>query len=1028
MQGEFHSFMSFMRKRRLFVVAFIVGAVSLGIPSQVSAAPSFPPSLTAVRTVLSQVDPGQSKTLSVSMPWRANMIGVSYVDATHSQDGVAVAARAHTVDGWSAWEDLGGNDNGAMGVEAGHESKRLTTEALWVGTADHVEVKVAVASTAEVVRDVRVHLINTLGDSKPQNFFVRALHAIGRFLSMRAAPSAAPAQAATTQPKIISRAQWGANPAYLNLPCPGIAPDLKMAFVHHSDTTNSYTASQSAGIVRGIYAYHTNTRGYCDIAYNFLIDKYGQIFEGRNGGITNNVIGAHTGGYNYGTVGVALLGNYSTARPTSAMLSSLEKLLAWRLDIAHVPPTGIVSMTTGTGNDHTAAGTVVNFNRIAGHRDASLTSCPGNYVYNDLPGIRTAVAAIGTPKIYLPLVTPLDLRPDGDGQNDSIRATAAFSTTVTWTFRFIAPNGTVVRTVTGTASAMKFYWGAQTANGAYVPDGIYRWTLDAVDAAGHSATGASGTISVVTSHPDGTLLQDSTGKYLIDGGQARPVDALSYASTFGSLPAIATGPAERARYTTGAAASLREGTLLVDPNGEHYIWSGGALRHFTGTTFTDLKYVASAALAASATTIAALPAGPAVTSSTVHPDGTAVSSGGALYVVDSGALRPMSSLARASWYRTNEVVPAAAGDPVVTGTLFPVRDGTYIKATDGGTPWVVSDGTKHRLVSNAFATLMGYTSQMMLTASQTDINAIPTGSVIATAASASPPVMPSAGDAIRLADVAGTGRASLLWFGSDAIHVLRSSGSAFGSDEKWTTVPFIGTRSNEVADVTGDGKSDVIAVDDSGISVRRSSGTAFGSVETWAANPYFGSHGTYFADVTGDGKADAIVVNSSGITVRPSDGTKFLPNQAWSTKPYYGSLGTYFADVTGDGKADAIVVNSSGITVRPSNGSKFLANQAWTSGFYGSRATYFADVTGDGKADAIALDSSGIRVRPSTGSSFGSATAWSTNPYYGSLGTFFSDVTGDHEADGIVVSSSAITTRRSDGTQFLANERWYSLS
>src|SRR5690348_13008349 len=121
MQGEFHSFMSFMRKRRLFVVAFIVGAVSLGIPSQVSAAPSFPRSLTAVRTVLSQVDPGQSKTLSVSMPWRANMIGVSYVDASHSQDGVSVAARAHTVDGWSAWEDLGGNDNGAMGVEAGHE-------------------------------------------------------------------------------------------------------------------------------------------------------------------------------------------------------------------------------------------------------------------------------------------------------------------------------------------------------------------------------------------------------------------------------------------------------------------------------------------------------------------------------------------------------------------------------------------------------------------------------------------------------------------------------------------------------------------------------------------------------------------------------------------------------------------------------------------------------------------------------------------------------------------------------------------
>ena len=84
MQGEVHSF---MRKRRLFVVAFIVGAVSLGIPSQVSAAPSIPRSLTAVRTVLSQVGAGESSTLSVRMPWRANMVGVSYVDSTHSQKG-----------------------------------------------------------------------------------------------------------------------------------------------------------------------------------------------------------------------------------------------------------------------------------------------------------------------------------------------------------------------------------------------------------------------------------------------------------------------------------------------------------------------------------------------------------------------------------------------------------------------------------------------------------------------------------------------------------------------------------------------------------------------------------------------------------------------------------------------------------------------------------------------------------------------------------------------------------------------------
>ncbi|HLW18011.1 MAG TPA: peptidoglycan recognition protein [Actinomycetota bacterium] len=725
-----------MRKRRLFVVAFIVGAVSLGIPSQVSAAPSIPRSLTAVRTVLSQVDPGQSKTISVRMPWRANMVGVSYLDATHSENGVSVVARAHTVDGWSTWEELGGNDNGAMGVEAKHDSQRLSTEAVWVGTADHVEVKVSVANSAQAIQDVRVHLINTLGDSKPENIVVRALHAIGRFLSMRAAPAAAPAQARTIQPTIISRAQWGANPAYLNLPCPGVAPELKMAFVHHTDTTNSYTRSQSAGIVRGIYAYHTNTRGYCDIAYNFLIDKYGQIFEGRNGGITNNVIGAHTGGYNYESVGVALLGNYSTARPSSAMLTALTKLLAWRLDIAHVPPTGIVTMKTGEGNDHRAAGTLVNFNRISGHRDASLTTCPGSYVYNDLNWIRKTVRGIGNPKIYTPMLDTVVLRPDGDSKNEMIRFTASFSSTVTWTLSFVDPQGVVQRTLTGTGSAVKQYWGAQTALGALVASGQYTWKLVAHDATSHAATGASGILNVVTSHPDGTLLSDANGKYVIDNGVARAVDPIAYASNFGTLPAVPTGPNERARYASGPALGLRDGTLLADTTtspAAYYMWSSGALHAFKDGSFTALGYQAAAAITATPTYLAGLTAGTDITSLTQHPDGTLLKSadGKSFWVIQTSTRQPISALARASLYRSNEAVTATAADLTLPlGTVVPVRNGALIKANDGGAPWIIGGGSKHRFVSTDFAAAMGFTSAMMLTGSTTDMNALSTGTRI----------------------------------------------------------------------------------------------------------------------------------------------------------------------------------------------------------------------------------------------------------------------------------------------------------
>src|SRR5205085_3816948 len=121
-----------------------------------------------------------------------------------------------------------------------------------------------------------------------------------------------------------------------------------------------------------------------DIAYNFLIDKYGQIFEGRAGGIDKPVIGAHTGGFNYESTGVALLGNFSTARPTTAMISALTRLLSWKLDLHYVPPIGRVRMITGTNNPRYARGTPVWFNTISGHRDAQPTACPGAYAYAKL--------------------------------------------------------------------------------------------------------------------------------------------------------------------------------------------------------------------------------------------------------------------------------------------------------------------------------------------------------------------------------------------------------------------------------------------------------------------------------------------------------------------------------------------------------------------------------------------------------------------------------------------------------------------
>jgi hypothetical protein len=87
--------------------------------------------------------------------------------------------------------------------------------------------------------------------------------------------------------------------------------------------SNSYSPSESAALVRADYLYHVRTRGWNDVGYNFLVDRYGRVFEGRYGGVTRAVLGAHSGGFNTDTTGVALLGTFTTARPTSYMLAAL---------------------------------------------------------------------------------------------------------------------------------------------------------------------------------------------------------------------------------------------------------------------------------------------------------------------------------------------------------------------------------------------------------------------------------------------------------------------------------------------------------------------------------------------------------------------------------------------------------------------------------------------------------------------------------------------------------------------------------
>lgn len=198
-------------------------------------------------------------------------------------------------------------------------------------------------------------------------------------------------------PPIISRAEWGADES-LRCGSPQYDNGIRAAVVHHTAGSNDYSPLESAGIVKAIYTYHSKTLGWCDIAYNALVDKYGQVFEGSAGGLTKAVEAFHTGGFNRNTWGVAMIGNFDDVPPTPMQLRTLGRLLGWRLGLDGVDPKGTVALESA-GSHYTTfpAGSIATLPTIFTHRDVGNTDCPGNAAYALMDEVRDVASHFNDP-------------------------------------------------------------------------------------------------------------------------------------------------------------------------------------------------------------------------------------------------------------------------------------------------------------------------------------------------------------------------------------------------------------------------------------------------------------------------------------------------------------------------------------------------------------------------------------------------------------------------------------------------------
>ncbi|AXT56227.1 N-acetylmuramoyl-L-alanine amidase [Aquimarina sp. MMG015] len=181
-------------------------------------------------------------------------------------------------------------------------------------------------------------------------------------------------KAACSKPSVVSRSQWGARPPRSSFP----TTNVTHLIVHHEFGSNS--SSDWAARVRSVQNFHMNSNGWSDIGYNFLIDPNGVIYEGRAGG--DSAVGAHFCGRNRNTMGVCMLGNYSSATPKVATQNSLKDLLAWKATKENINPSGFAYHYSIDGSLRT----------ISGHRDGGgCSACPGDGGYAILPSIRTGV-------------------------------------------------------------------------------------------------------------------------------------------------------------------------------------------------------------------------------------------------------------------------------------------------------------------------------------------------------------------------------------------------------------------------------------------------------------------------------------------------------------------------------------------------------------------------------------------------------------------------------------------------------------
>jgi hypothetical protein len=374
----------------------------------------------------------------------------STVGATWSGDEgirplqVEVRTRAVRTGRWSGWRSLP--------VAPQHPGTgRDGTTPVYVGGADGVEAR-ATADGGEPV-DLRVDLIDP-GSTPAGSLRPVAVAGLGGA-------------------RVIPRDAWGADPQTECAAPPTGAPQA--VFLSRSLTTKDYSRPEAAAVLRGVQAFETLSRGWCDMGAAYVVDRFGRIFAGRTQLSGTPLEGQGTPGFDASSLGVTVLATGSDAAPTAVQVTGLVPLLAGLLGPAYADPRGTTALVAGRGSPLHAPGEVVTFDVISDRSSAVRGGGTSTGTERALAQLRRRVADAMPGALVRPASSATELRLGHDG---GLVISAGVLRSQDWTLAVRDARGAVVRLLEGSArTALEASWDLRDARGSFVDPGRYEVTL-----------------------------------------------------------------------------------------------------------------------------------------------------------------------------------------------------------------------------------------------------------------------------------------------------------------------------------------------------------------------------------------------------------------------------------------------------------------------------------------------------------------------------------------------------------------------